>query len=142
MSVLKKSGNFALFMNFIITILYILLTWDGSGNISFYIPDNLPFGRDRAYNINIFGLVITIGAIMLVIAGVLGVQVFGSGLQDSSVKNMIRIMNKMLLYILLTIFTYSVLAMAGEIGLIIYWILTFFFALGIIESSIQNNGDE
>ena len=137
MSQLEKAGNFALFFNFIFTVLYVLITWDGTGEITFSIPPEVPFGSDRIYIINGGTIVLIIMIVMLVIVGATGVQIFGSGLQDSAANFISILLIKIIVYLMLTVFTYALLALMSTLGLIIYWILTFLFIIGLTENMFE-----
>ena len=122
-------------------MIYILLTWDGSGTLNFYISDSVPFGSEsRNYTVNPFTIVITIIVILMIVSAVLGIQVFGSGLQDSSVRFMLGALTKILVYTILSLFTYGILSLIGSFGEIIYWIITFMFAAGLLESMFNFSG--
>jgi len=141
-SQLEKLGNFALFMNFVITIFYILITWDGSGTITFYIPEDIPFGSDRQITFTMFGMVVTIVVVLMVIAGIVGIQVFGSGLQDSSVEYITQLSSKVVVYLVSSVFSYLIFSVLGNIGIVMFWLLTFFFVIGLAESMFQKGGNE
>lgn len=142
-SQIEKVGNFALFFNLVCTILFIIIRYDGTGSITFYIPDGLPFGdNERLHTMDMFTIVIGVVVLVLVVVGVLGIQIFGSGLQDSSVSYMSKVITKTIVYIMCSIFTLSVLSLIGEIGVMVYWVLSFLFAIGLLESmGNKGNGD-
>lgn len=140
-SQIEKAGNFALFFNFLCTILVFAIRWDGSGTVTFYIPEGLPFGdNQRLHTLNMFTIVIGIVVVLLIVVGVLGIQIFGTGLQDSSVNYMSKLITKTIVYIVCSIFTLTILSLIGDIGVLLYWILTFLFIMGLLETMV-NKGD-
>ena len=136
MTQIEKAGNFALFFNFCLTILVVIFSWSDNPNsrIEFNIPVEVPYYDATAFSFDSTTIIITIIVILLVIPGLLGVQILGSGLQDSSVKFMTAVLTKALVYMLLSLFSYSVLILLGAFGQIIFWLITFLFSLGLAES--------
>ena len=142
MSMLSKLGNFSLFFNFILTFVYILFTWSG-GDITIIIPDVIPWGSNRIYNFSISGIVSTVIIIIITLTLISGINILGTGLNDSAVTLVVTLVAKIITYLISSIFTFTLLSILGTLGTIFYWFLVMSFTIGILESTyMQGKGSE
>lgn len=97
---------------------------------------------NSSYSVTQFGLNFSINEslawislliVIVTIASVVGIQVFGSGLSDSSVHTITIVSFYVGFWLILTVFAYSLLESIQVFGLLIYFFLTLLYLYGISQ---------
>lgn len=127
-TILKTGFNFTVFFNFFIFLLTVISSSDPLIiDIAFELA-GIPFD----FEVNLIYMIIVVITIFGVIVAT-GFNALGSGLNDQSVKLLMKITAYVTLWIVLSIFTLSFLSPIEEIGSLFYLLLTIMYSLGVIE---------
>lgn len=98
---------------------------------------------DQSFKVNMYG---SLGLIALVIALmavalVAGLNIFGSGVNDSATNTIFMCTAWLAVWGVFSVLAFSLLALLGNWGIILYFVLTIVYTIGIIDS-VGNSGGE
>lgn len=124
MNTIKSIANFTLFLN-IFSMFYVMLTDETpeSFTVNFKVG-SIPI----AFEISLVGIAFAI-AVPLIVAALTGTQVLGSGMNETSTSTIVRIVAFFTIYIVMSFFTMTFLAILQEIGQLLYLALTVIYVL-------------
>lgn len=98
-------------------------------------------GYSTSYTINL-----DMNAIVIILLGiglalsVVGIQVLGSGLSQTSVSIIIRAVIYILTWVIISLYTWSFLNNIAIVGNVIYIILTFLYGIGCFLNLVKSGG--
>lgn len=133
--ILKNLSNFSIFVNVFLFILNIVQNNDVTSiDIDFSLGIFSYSGT-----INLIVLIVTIGIILIALA-LVGTNVLGSGLSDTSVSLIIRVVAYVVLWIVISLTTLTFLEPLEITGDMLWGIMTLFYALGLLGSIATSEG--
>lgn len=131
---LQKLGNFAIFFNLFIFIIYIIISDDLTEiPVTFSIA-----GISINFAINLYILVIIIIAIFGVVA-LAGIGVFSTGFNDASTIMIFKIVSYATLWIMLSFFTLSFLDPLKLMGQLLWLIMSVIYSFSFVKQLSESD---
>lgn len=132
MGIMKQLSNFTVFFNMCIFVFTIIVSETfGVVKITINVGDIF---IER--NISLTAIIVSI-VVIIILSALSGINIFGSGVNDSGTQAIIRVVSMVALYSVMSLFTISFFSPLEDFGTILYAILTIFYGLGFLE----NNSD-
>lgn len=132
--VFEKLYKFALFFNFCVFVFYVVFV----GSV-YNIPIQFSMGNiNFSFSVNLLTMLFAIITIFTIIA-LVGTNVFGSGLSDTSITLIIKVTAYVIVWLVSSLFTLSFLSPIGNYGTIFYAILSVVYTLGFLQTLNKNS---